>query len=182
MSAEKSTELATLAGGCFWCLEAVYKELRGVSRVVSGYAGGHVESPTYREVCDGTTGHAEAVQITFDPSVASYKELLEVFFTIHDPTTLNRQGGDVGSQYRSAVFYHSPEQRETAEQVIAEMSAARVWDSPIVTEVAPLEKFYPAEDYHQDYFEKNPTQPYCRAVVAPKVSKFRKLFLDRLNA
>lgn len=182
MSTEKSTELATLAGGCFWCLEAVYKELRGVSRVVSGYAGGHVESPTYREVCDGTTGHAEVVQITFDPAAVSYKELLEVFFTIHDPTTLNRQGADVGTQYRSAVFYHSPEQRETAEQVIAEMTAARVWDSPIVTEVSPLDKFYPAEDYHQDYFEKNPTQPYCRAVVAPKVSKFRKLFLDRLNA
>ena len=182
MSAEKSTELATLAGGCFWCLEAVYKELRGVSRVVSGYAGGHVESPTYREVCDGTTGHAEVVQITFDPSAVSYKELLEVFFTIHDPTTLNRQGADVGTQYRSAVFYHTPEQRETAEQVIAEMSAARVWDSPIVTEVAPLDKFYPAEDYHQNYFEKNPTQPYCSAVVAPKVSKFRKLFLDRLKA
>lgn len=182
MSAEKSEELATLAGGCFWCLEAVYKELRGVRGVVSGYAGGHVESPTYREVCEGTTGHAEVVQIIFDSSAVSYKELLEVFFTIHDPTTLNRQGGDVGTQYRSAVFYHSPEQRETAEQVIAEMSAARVWDSPIVTEVAPLEKFYPAEDYHQNYFEKNPTQPYCRAVVAPKVSKFRKLFLDRLNA
>ena len=180
MSTEKSTELATLAGGCFWCLEAVYKELRGVSRVVSGYAGGHVESPTYREVCDGTTGHAEVVQVTFDPSAVSYKELLEVFFTIHDPTTLNRQGADVGTQYRSAVFYHTPEQREAAEQVIAEMTAARVWDAPIVTEVAPLDKFYPAEDYHQNYFEKNPTQPYCSAVVAPKVSKFRKLFLDRL--
>ncbi|HVF45327.1 MAG TPA: peptide-methionine (S)-S-oxide reductase MsrA [Pyrinomonadaceae bacterium] len=182
MSTERSTQLATLAGGCFWCLEAVYKELRGVSRVVSGYAGGHVESPTYREVCDGTTGHAEVVQITFDPSAVSYKGLLEVFFTIHDPTTLNRQGGDVGTQYRSAVFYHTPEQRETAEQVIAEMTAERVWDSPIVTEVAPLDKFYPAEDYHQDYFEKNPAQPYCRAVVAPKVSKFRKLFLERLKA
>ncbi|HKG15419.1 MAG TPA: peptide-methionine (S)-S-oxide reductase MsrA [Pyrinomonadaceae bacterium] len=182
MSTEQSTELATLAGGCFWCLEAVYKELGGVKRVVSGYAGGHVESPTYREVCEGTSGHAEVVQVTFDPSVASYKELLEVFFTIHDPTTLNRQGGDVGTQYRSAVFYHSPEQRETAEQVIAEMSAARVWDSPIVTEVVPLDKFYPAEDYHQDYFEKNPSQPYCSAVIAPKVSKFRKLFLDRLSA
>jgi peptide-methionine (S)-S-oxide reductase len=182
MSEEKSGELATLAGGCFWCLEAVYKELRGVERVVSGYAGGHVDNPTYREVCDGATGHAEVVQITFDPSAVSYRELLEVFFTIHDPTTLNRQGADVGTQYRSAVFYHSPEQRETAKQVIAEMTAAGVWDSPIVTEVAPLEKFYPAEDYHQDYFEKNPSQPYCRAVVAPKVSKFRKLFLDRLNA
>jgi peptide-methionine (S)-S-oxide reductase len=182
MSKEQSKESATLAGGCFWCLEAVYKELRGVERVVSGYAGGHVERPTYREVCDGTTGHAEVVQITFDPALVSYRELLEVFFTIHDPTTLNRQGADVGTQYRSAVFYHSPEQRETAEQVIAEMEAARVWDSPIVTEVSPLAEFYPAEDYHQDYFEKNPSQPYCRAVVAPKVSKFRKLFLDRLNA
>jgi peptide-methionine (S)-S-oxide reductase len=182
MSTEQSTELATLAGGCFWCLEAIYKELRGVRGVVSGYAGGHVESPTYREVCEGTTGHAEVVQVSFDSSAVSYKELLEVFFTIHDPTTLNRQGGDVGTQYRSAVFYHGPEQRETAEQVIAEMSAARVWDSPIVTEVVPLDKFYPAEGYHQDYFEKNPTQPYCRAVVAPKVSKFRKLFLDRLKA
>ena len=182
MSTEQSGELATLAGGCFWCLEAVYKELRGVRSAVSGYAGGHVESPTYREVCEGTTVHAEVVQITFDPSAVSYRELLEVFFTIHDPTTLNRQGADVGTQYRSAVFYHSPEQRETAEQVIAEMSAARVWDSPIVTEVVPLDKFYPAEDYHQDYFERNPTQPYCRAVVAPKVSKFRKLFLDRLKA
>ena len=182
MSTEQSRELATLGGGCFWCLEAVYKELRGVERAVSGYAGGFVENPSYRQVCEGTTGHAEVVQITFDSSAVSYKELLEVFFTIHDPTTLNRQGADVGTQYRSAVFYHSPEQRETAEQVIAEMTAARVWDSPIVTEVAPLDKFYPAEDYHQDYFEKNPTQPYCRAVVAPKVSKFRKLFLDRLKA
>jgi peptide-methionine (S)-S-oxide reductase len=182
MSTEKSKELATLAGGCFWCLEAVYKELRGVERVVSGYAGGHVSNPTYREVCEGTTGHAEVVQITFDPALASYRELLEVFFTIHDPTTLNRQGGDVGTQYRSAVFYHTPEQRETAERVVAEMTAERVWDSAIVTEVTPLDKFYPAEDYHQDYFEKNPTQPYCAAVVAPKVSKFRKLFLDRLKA
>jgi peptide-methionine (S)-S-oxide reductase len=182
MSKEQSKELATLAGGCFWCLEAVYKELRGVERVVSGYAGGHVERPTYREVCDGTTGHAEVVQITFDPALVSYRELLEVFFTIHDPTTPNRQGADVGTQYRSAVFYHTPEQRETAEQVIAEMEAAHVWDSPIVTEVSPLAEFYAAEDYHQDYFEKNPSQPYCRAVVEPKVSKFRRLFLDRLKA
>lgn len=182
MSTEQTRELATLAGGCFWCLEAVYKELRGVERVVSGYAGGHVPNPTYRAVCDGTTGHAEVVQVTYDPRVASYKELLEVFFTIHDPTTLNRQGGDVGTQYRSAVFYHSPAQRETAEQVIAELTAEGVWDSPIVTEVVPLETFYPAEDYHQDYFERNPAQPYCRAVVAPKVSKFRKHFLEKLKA
>ena len=182
MSTERSRELATLGGGCFWCLEAVYKELRGVEGVVSGYAGGWVENPTYRQVCDGTTGHAEVVQITFDPSAVSYLELLEVFFTIHDPTTLNRQGGDVGTQYRSAVFYHTPAQRETAEQAVAAFTAARVWDAPIVTEVVPLETFYPAEDYHQDYFENNASQPYCRAVVAPKVSKFRKQFLERLKA
>ncbi len=182
MSTEESRELATLGGGCFWCLEAVYKELRGVVRVVSGYAGGWVENPNYQQVCEGTTGHAEVVQLTFDPAAVSYRELLEVFFTIHDPTTPDRQGGDVGTQYRSAVFYHSPAQSETAEQVIAEMTAARVWDAPIVTQVVPLETFYPAEDYHQDYFERNPYQPYCRAVVAPKVSKFRKHFLERLKA
>ena len=181
MSTEQAREQATLAGGCFWCLEAVYKELRGVERVVSGYAGGHVENPTYRQVCDGTTGHAEVVQITFDPREVSFLELLEVFFTIHDPTTLNRQGADVGTQYRSAVFYHTPEQREAAERLIREFDAAQVWDAPIVTEVTPLDKFYPAEDYHQDYFENNPAQPYCRAVVAPKVSKFRSKFLAKLK-
>ena len=175
-------ESATLAGGCFWCLEAVYKELRGVERVVSGYAGGDVANPTYYQVCDGTTGHAEVVQITFDPREVSFRELLEVFFTIHDPTTLNRQGGDVGTQYRSAIFYHTPQQRETAEAVIAEITSARIWDSPIVTEVTPFTEFYPAEDYHQNYFEKNPYQPYCRAVVAPKVAKFRKRFLEKLKA
>jgi len=182
MSTERSRELATLGGGCFWCLEAVYKELRGVERVVSGYAGGHVQNPSYAQVCEGTTGHAEVVQITFDPEAVSYRELLGVFFTIHDPTTLNRQGADVGTQYRSAVFYHSPAQREAAEQTIAELTAEGVWDAPVVTEVVPLETFYPAEDYHQDYFEKNPYQPYCRAVVAPKVAKFRKHFLERLKA
>ena len=182
MSTERSRELATLGGGCFWCLEAVYKELRGVERVVSGYAGGHLQNPSYAQVCEGTTGHAEVVQITFDPEAVSYRELLGVFFTIHDPTTLNRQGADVGTQYRSAVFYHSPAQREAAEQTIAELTAEGVWDAPVVTEVVPLETFYPAEDYHQDYFEKNPYQPYCRAVVAPKVSKFRKRFLERLKA
>ncbi len=181
MSTERTREQATLAGGCFWCLEAVYKELRGVERVVSGYAGGHVENPTYRQVCEGTTGHAEVVQITFDPREVSFLELLEVFFTIHDPTTLNRQGADVGTQYRSAVFYHTPEQREAAERLIREFDAAHVWDAPIVTEVKPLDRFYPAEDYHQDYFENNPTQPYCRAVVAPKVSKFRSKFLEKLK-
>ncbi|MET0621876.1 MAG: peptide-methionine (S)-S-oxide reductase MsrA [Pyrinomonadaceae bacterium] len=182
MNTEQSRELATLGGGCFWCLEAVYKELRGVERVVSGYAGGWVENPSYQQVCEGTTGHAEVVQLTFDPAAVSYRELLEVFFTIHDPTTPDRQGGDIGTQYRSAVFYHSPAQRETAEQVVAEMTAAGVWDAPIVTQVVPLETFYAAEDYHQDYFERNPFQPYCRAVVAPKVSKFRKHFLERLKA
>ncbi len=182
MSTERSRELATLGGGCFWCLEAVYKELRGVELVASGYAGGRVVNPTYREVCEGTTGHAEVVQLTFDPAAVSYRELLEVFFTIHDPTTPNRQGGDVGTQYRSAVFYHTDAQRETAREVIAELSAAGVWDAPVVTEVVPLETFYPAEDYHQDYFERNPSQPYCRAVVAPKVAKFRKHFLERLKA
>ena len=182
MSNEQTKELATLAGGCFWCLEAVFKDLRGVESVVSGYAGGDVENPTYSAVCDGTTGHAEVVQVTFDPREATFRELLEVFFTIHDPTTLNRQGADIGTQYRSAVFYHTPEQREIAEEVIAEMTASRVWDAPIVTEVVPLTKFYPAESYHQNYFENNPAQPYCRAVVAPKVSKFRKLFLEKLKA
>src|ERR687894_1805446 len=154
MSTERTRELATLAGGCFWCLEAVYKELRGVERVVSGYAGGHVEDPTYRAVCDGTTGHAEVVQVTFDPAAVSYRELLEVFFTIHDPTTLNRQGGDVGTQYRSAVFYHTPGQRATAEQAIRELAAEGLWDGPIVTEVTPFATFYPAETYHQDYFAR----------------------------
>jgi peptide-methionine (S)-S-oxide reductase len=182
MSTEENKEAATLAGGCFWCLEAVYKDLRGVESAVSGYAGGQVPNPTYRAVCEGTTGHAEVVQVTFDPRAVSFRELLEVFFTIHDPTTLNRQGGDVGTQYRSAVFYHSPEQRETAEQVISVITAAGVWDAPIVTEVESLDVFYPAEDYHQNYFENNPAQPYCRAVVAPKVSKFRKHFLEKLKA
>lgn len=182
MSTDQNREVATLAGGCFWCLEAVYKDLRGVESVVSGYAGGDVANPTYRQVCEGATGHAEVVQISFDPRAATFRELLEVFFTIHDPTTPNRQGADVGTQYRSAIFYHTPAQRETAEQVIRELDAARVWDAPIVTEVASLTEFYAAEDYHQNYFENNPSQPYCRAVVAPKVSKFRKHFLEKLKA
>jgi peptide-methionine (S)-S-oxide reductase len=181
LSMEQNEEIATLAGGCFWCLEAVFADLRGVARVVSGYSGGHAENPTYRAVCDGTTGHAEVVQITFDPQVVSYRELLEVFFTIHDPTTLNRQGGDVGTQYRSAIFYHSPEQQATAAQVIAELNAARVWDAPIVTEVVPFQIFYPAEDYHQEYYQNNTSQPYCRAVIAPKVSKFRQKYLEKLK-
>jgi peptide-methionine (S)-S-oxide reductase len=176
-----STEIATLAGGCFWCLEAVYDELRGVKSVESGYAGGHVENPSYKAVCTGTTGHAEVVQIAFDPDVVSFKELLEVFFTIHDPTTLNRQGADVGTQYRSAIFYHSPEQKAIAEEVIAEITEAGLWDNPIVTEVTELDTFYPAEGYHQEYFVNNPDQGYCRVVIAPKVAKFRKKYFDRLK-
>ncbi len=174
-------EQATLAGGCFWCLEAVFDDLKGVDQVDSGYGGGTVPHPTYRQVCTGTTGHAEVVQITFDPRVISFKDLLQVFFTVHDPTTLNRQGPDVGTQYRSAIFYHTPEQKATAEQVIKEIAAAKIWPSPIVTEVAPLAAFYKAEDYHQEYFRLNGEQPYCRAVVAPKVAKFRKQFHDRLK-
>ena len=181
MGTQDGREVATLAGGCFWCLEAVFDDLRGVERVVSGYAGGETPDPTYEQVCSGATGHAEVVQVTFDPRAVSFRELLEVFFTIHDPTTLNRQGADVGTQYRSAVFYHTPEQKEAAERVVTEMTVNNVWPSPIVTEVAPLDVFYPAEDYHQDYFENNPSQPYCRAVVAPKVSKFRSKFLEKLK-
>src|SRR5438046_4850710 len=158
-------EIATLAGGCFWCLEAVYLELRGVLGVQSGYAGGHVPQPSYELVCTGTTGHAEVVQVTFDPDEISYRDLLDVFFTIHDPTTLNRQGNDVGTQYRSAIFYHSPEQRAEAEHGIAELAAEKVWDDPIVTEVMPLTEFYPAEEYHRDYFRLHPDQAYCRAVT-----------------
>lgn len=178
---ETNQEIATLAGGCFWCLEAVFTELRGVENVVSGYMGGHTLNPTYKQVCYEDTGHAEVVQITFDPTAVTFKELLEVFFTIHDPTTLNRQGGDVGSQYRSAIFYHSPEQREATEQVIAELTAEAVWPNPIVTEVTAAPVFYPAEDYHQDYFANNPYQPYCLGVVAPKVAKFRQKFLAKLK-
>ena len=173
--------LATLAGGCFWCLEAVYNELRGVESVVSGYAGGHDPNPTYESVCSGTTGHAEVVQIAYDPDMVSFRELLEVFFTIHDPTTLNRQGNDVGTQYRSAIYFHDEEQRLIAEEVIEEMTVAEVWDDPIVTEVTSLDTFYEAEEYHQRYFEKNPFQPYCFVVVRPKVSKFRKKFVSKLK-
>jgi peptide-methionine (S)-S-oxide reductase len=174
-------QTATLAGGCFWCLEAVYDELKGVHSVESGYAGGHVDNPSYRAVCTGTTGHAEVVQIHFDPSVVSYRDLLNVFFTIHDPTTLNRQGADVGTQYRSAIFYHDEEQKKIAEEVIKDMNAQKIWDRPIVTEVTKFDKFYMAEDYHQEYFAKNPYQPYCQVVVAPKVGKFRKHFLEMLK-
>jgi len=178
---QKPQEIATLAGGCFWCLEAVFDDLGGIEDVVSGYSGGPVPNPTYKMVCSGTTGHAEVVQVAFDPNVISYRDLLKVFFAIHDPTTLNRQGADVGTQYRSAIFYHSEEQKKTAEDVIRELSAEKLWDDPIVTEVAPLKKLYPAEMYHQEYFRRNPDQAYCRMVIAPKVAKFRKTYLDRLK-
>jgi peptide-methionine (S)-S-oxide reductase len=181
MSENQQREIATLAGGCFWCLEAVFDELAGVDKVESGYSGGHTINPTYHDVCSGATGHAEIVQVTFDPHVVSFTEILQVFFTIHNPTTLNRQGADVGTQYRSAIFYHTPEQREVAEQVIAELTAAKVWDDPIVTEVTPFSVFYPAEEYHRDYFLRNPSQAYCQFVVEPKVVKFRKLYLDKLK-
>jgi len=174
-------QTATLAGGCFWCLEAVYDELKGVHSVESGYAGGQTDNPTYREVCNGNTGHAEVIQIRFDPNVISYRDLLNVFFTIHDPTTLNRQGGDVGTQYRSAIFYHDEEQKKVAEEAIRDLHAQKIWDNPIVTEVTKFEKFYVAEDYHQEYFAKNPYQPYCQVVVAPKVGKFRKHFIEMLK-
>ena len=177
---EHTREVATLGGGCFWCLDAAFQQLEGVEKVESGYAGGQVANPTYRDVCTGATGHAEVVQVTFDPSVISYRDLLGVFFTIHDPTTKDRQGADVGPQYRSIVLYHSPEQRDTAEQVIEELNRNQVWDNAIVTEVAPLTAFYPAERYHQDYYANNPGQPYCQIVIAPKVAKVRKAYFDRL--
>lgn len=175
------TETATLGGGCFWCLEAVFEQLRGVERVVSGYAGGRVENPSYEDVCSGTTGHAEVVQVTFDPEVLRYRDLLEVFFTVHDPTTLDRQGPDAGPQYRSIVLHHSLEQRSAAEDVMRELAAKGLYDDPIVTELAPFRAFYPAEDHHQGYFRRNPRQPYCTAVVAPKVTKFREKWAARLK-
>jgi peptide-methionine (S)-S-oxide reductase len=181
MTAQHDHEAATLGGGCFWCLEAVYKDLKGVERVVSGYAGGRLENPTYEQVCGARTGHAEVVQITYDPKVVSFRDLLDVFFTIHDPTTKDRQGADIGPQYRSIILYHSPEQKADAERAIAEQGEKGLWDAPVVTEVVPLQKFWPGEDYHQDYFENNPRQRYCQIVIAPKVAKFRKQFLERLK-
>jgi peptide-methionine (S)-S-oxide reductase len=175
------TETATLAGGCFWCLEAVFEQLDGVERVVSGYAGGQVERPNYESVCSGETGHAEVVQVTFDPQVISYRDLLEIFFAFHDPTTLDRQGHDVGTQYRSAIFYHSPEQETAAREVIARLTEEEVFDDPIVTEVEPLDRFYPAEGHHQGYYRANPNQPYCRATITPKISKLRQKYAARLK-
>jgi peptide-methionine (S)-S-oxide reductase len=174
-------EVATLAGGCFWCLEAVFDGMKGIVSVESGYMGGKTANPTYEQVCGGDTGHAEVVRVTFDPAVVSFKELLEVFFVIHDPTTMNRQGHDIGTQYRSAIFYHTARQKADAEAVIAQLDAAKLWNSPIVTELAPATDFYIAEGYHQEYFARNPYQPYCQAVVAPKVQKFRKNFLDKVK-
>ncbi len=174
-------ETATLAAGCFWCVEAVFDDLKGVEDVVSGYSGGHKDNPTYQEVCSETTGHAEVVQIRFDPEELSFADLLRVFFTVHDPTQLNRQGNDIGSSYRSAVFYHSDEQKQAADDVIAEITAEGIYDKPIITEVTEFDKFWPAEDYHQEYFANNPSQPYCAAVVAPKVAKFRQKFVSRLK-
>ena len=172
-------EIATLAGGCFWCIEAVFDDLKGVSKVESGYSGGEVPNPSYKAICTGNTGHAEVVQVTFDPATISFDDILRVFFSVHDPTTLNRQGADVGTQYRSAIFYHSDAQKDSAEHVMEEMASK--WDNLIVTEVTPFEKIYIAENYHQEYFANNPNQPYCRAVVAPKVAKFRKEFVARLK-
>jgi peptide-methionine (S)-S-oxide reductase len=182
MTTVPNREVATLGGGCFWCLEAVFLEVKGVEQVVSGYAGGHDPNPDYKEVCNGSTGHAEVVQVTFDPVVISYRDVLNVFFSIHDPTTLNRQGNDVGTQYRSAIYTHSLDQDRVAREAIDELVAAGIWSAPIVTEVEALDTFYPAEEYHQNYFARNPEQPYCRAVVEPKVSKFRKAHLERLRA
>jgi peptide-methionine (S)-S-oxide reductase len=174
-------EVATLAGGCFWCLEAIFDELEGVERVVSGYSGGKTENPSYKDVCGGRTGHAEAVQIVFDPKVISYREILALFFSMHDPTTLNRQGADVGTQYRSVIFYHDDKQKAIAEQLIKELNAAKIWKTPIVTEVKPFTAFYPAEDYHRNYFQQNTAQPYCQVVIAPKLAKFRNHYSDKLK-
>jgi peptide-methionine (S)-S-oxide reductase len=175
------TDIATLAGGCFWCTEAVFSELRGVQSVQPGYSGGTLENPTYEEVCTDSTGHAEAVQITFDPMIISYRDLLQVFFSTHDPSTLNRQGNDVGTQYRSAIFYHNEEQKQVAEEVMKQITEAKIWDGPVVTELVPFKAFYPAEDYHKDYFKKNPSQGYCRVVIAPKIAKFRKHYESMLK-
>ncbi len=174
-------EIATIAGGCFWCLEAIFKEVEGVQQVLSGYTGGHQENPTYEQVCSDKTGHAEAIQITFFPEVISFREILEIFFTIHDPTQMNRQGPDIGSQYRSAIFYHNQTQKVVAEQLIKELNSTRTFSSPVVTQVKPYEKFFSAEQYHRDYFERNPLQPYCQAIINPKIIKFRKTWENKLK-
>ena len=181
MTEKGASGAATLAGGCFWCLDGAYRDLRGVIEVETGYAGGHVDDPTYEQVCSGTTGHAEVVRVTYDPAGVSYRDLLEVFFSIHDPTTLNRQGADVGTQYRSAVFFHDDAQREAAEAIIAELEADGVFPDPIVTEVTALDRYWPGETYHQDYYRRNPGQGYCQVVIAPKLAKFRAKYASRLK-
>lgn len=181
LSSSGQKETATFGNGCFWCTEAIFKSLKGVETVESGYSGGKIKNPTYREVCSGLTGHAEVIQITFDPSVITYDELLEVFWETHDPTTPNRQGADVGTQYRSAVFYHTPEQKEAAEKYKAELNKQNVYNKPVVTEITPFDKFYKAEDYHQNYYANNPTQGYCQMIIVPKLEKFRKVFKDKLK-
>lgn len=178
---KNNLEAVTLGAGCFWCIEAIFDSLKGVEDVISGYSGGSTENPTYQEVCTGSTGHAEVIQIRFDSEKISFSEILRVFFAVHDPTTLNKQGGDIGTQYRSAIFFHSEEQKQIAERVMKEIDDANIWENPIVTEISPFKKFYAAEDYHQEYFMKNPNQPYCAAVIAPKVVKFRQTFLDKLK-
>ena len=181
MTEGAATEVAVLAGGCFWCLEAIFKEVDGVENVTSGYTGGTTINPTYQEVCTGTTGHAEAVQVVFNPGKISYREILQIFFSVHDPTTLNRQGGDVGTQYRSAVFYHDDQQRNIAEALIEELDETDLWKKPIVTQIVPLAEFYPAEDYHREYFLRHPEQSYCQVVISPKVTKFRKQWTKRVR-
>jgi peptide-methionine (S)-S-oxide reductase len=181
MTESATREVATLAGGCFWCMEAVFKEVDGVEHVISGYTGGTTVNPTYQEVCTNTTGHAEAVQLAFNPSKISYREILQIFFSVHDPTTLNQQGEDVGTQYRSAIFYHNEQQKAIAKELIEELNRAHLWTKPIVTQVTPLDKFYPAEDYHREYFSRYPEQSYCQAVISPKVNKFRKQWVKRLK-
>ncbi len=178
----RMSETATLGGGCFWCLEAIYLEVDGIESVVSGYAGGPNPNPTYHEVCSGTTGHAEVVQVTFDASVITYREILEIFFAIHDPTTLNRQGADVGSQYRSVVFTHTPEQDSVARELVADLEKQGIWDEPVITEITPVPEFYPAEAYHQDYYRQNPNQGYCQVVISPKVAKLRQRFASKLRS
>ena len=181
MTVSARAEVATLAGGCFWCMEAIFKEVDGVEDVISGYTGGTIVNPTYQEVCANNTGHAEAVQLTFNPGKISYREILQIFFSVHDPTTLNQQGEDVGTQYRSAIFYHNDRQRAVAEALIRKLNEAHLWEKPIVTQVAPLDKFYPAEDYHRQYFSRHPEQAYCQAVISPKVNKFRKQWTKRVK-
>jgi peptide-methionine (S)-S-oxide reductase len=181
VSQRASLEIATLAGGCFWCIDAIFREVDGIEKVVSGYTGGNTANPTYQQVCTGQTGHAEAVQLSFNPSVISYREVLEIFFSAHDPTTLNRQGADVGTQYRSAIFYHNAQQKAVAEELIGELNKARLWEGPIVTQIIPLNTFYPAEDYHQRYFSRRPEQAYCRMVISPKLQKLRKQWAKRIK-